>query len=115
MGHGAVQAIAPAGPAALKQILADRIAAAHFAKNSGDHRKWALAWATDTVKQARVVYQGIQFGHWDTDADHQEFVHISFDDAAHYKYKKAEMDVVTTQLAKAAWHLAELLNAIHWQ
>ncbi|MBI3880627.1 MAG: S1/P1 nuclease [Verrucomicrobia bacterium] len=106
-----VDAVVSGGPTALKPVLEQKIAAAHY-KNTGTYRKWAVGWASVSLKAAHGAYQGFTVGHWDADAQHRPFIHITFNDPA--QYKQANTAVATEQLARAAWNLAELLNAIHW-
>ncbi len=81
-------------------------------KDSGDHHAWAKTWAGDSVKQALQAYQPITFGAAEVDT-HNRLRKISITKPA--SYEQDETTIVQTQLAKAGFHLAELLDNINWK
>lgn len=80
-------------------------------KTPGDYHKWAEKWATDSVKQALAAYQGIQFDHpvFNT---HQVLKKLSI--TLPQDYETNETQAAETQICKAGFHLADLLNHIQW-
>ena len=81
-------------------------------KSSGPIREWTARWALDSVKEAHSAYWGIKFGEADlqADGDINSIVIIRPN-----KYGQNQTNRATVQLAKGAFHLAELLNNIQWQ
>jgi len=77
----------------------------------GDYHQWAEAWATDSIKEALLAYQGIQFGTAQFNTHHQ-LQKISITLPANYEQDKTP--TVEKQLAKAACRLADLLDKIQW-
>lgn len=96
-------------PAALAKIMMNAIKPAEW-KSPGDYHQWAEGWATDSLAAARQVYAGIQFGTADVVGHDLKHIKIRLPQG----YDEASLPVVRDQLAKAGFHLAELLNAIHW-
>lgn len=78
--------------------------------SSGDYHFWPEAWATESLIAARTAYQGIAFGRADMEDGRLLRIHIRLP----ADYDEVEIPVAQERLAKAAFHLAELLNAIHW-
>jgi len=81
-------------------------------KTSGDYHAWAEQWATDSVHVARLAYQGIEFGPATLNAKHdleREEIKLPRD------YQQVNEPRAADQLAKAGFHLGELLNSIRWK
>lgn len=96
-------------PAVLAKIMMDDIKPAQW-KTPGDYHQWAEAWATDSIAAAREVYHGIIFGPADVQGNDLKHIKIKLPQG----YEATALPVVKDQLAKAGFHLAELLNSIHW-
>lgn len=80
-------------------------------KSAGDYHHWAEAWATESVAAARTAYSGIVFGAETPDPKGGiKSIKITFPP----HYDEVCVPIATERLAKAGYHLAELLNAIHW-
>ncbi len=91
-------------------VVKKRIKSAAW-KNTGDYHAWAEQWATDSVHVAKLVYQGIVFGPATLNAKHElerDEIKLPGD------YQAANEPRAADQLAKAGFHLAELLNSIRW-
>jgi hypothetical protein len=99
-------------PAALAAVLEKKAAAEGAGwKSPGDYHHWPEAWATESLAAARTAYQGITFGAMTPDAKGGiKSIRIAF--PAHYD--EICVPLAKERLAKAAYHLTELLNAIHW-
>ena len=82
-------------------------------KTPGDHREWADAWATDSLHEAAQIYRGITFNSAKMTASGKSVESIDADLAK--DYEATQKTRVQNQLAKAAFHLAELLNTIEWK
>lgn len=83
-------------------------------KTEGDFHKWAEQWATDSVREAKEVYEPITFGAATMDSKNKNrFISISIMLPA--TYADDESDRARTQIAKAGVHLAQLLNSIDWK
>ena len=78
--------------------------------SAGDHHAWAEAWATESVHAAKQAYAGISFGPAEFNQGQLQRIPITLPPG----YEAAALPVVRERLAKAAFHLAELLNAIDW-
>ncbi|HTE87889.1 MAG TPA: S1/P1 nuclease [Terriglobales bacterium] len=82
-------------------------------KDTGDHHQWAEKWASESAHEAQAAYQGIKFGA----ATFKGVQHPTLD-RIQIKLPKAylaqQSDRATQQLAKAGFHLAELLNNLQW-
>jgi hypothetical protein len=78
----------------------------------GDHRVWAEAWATDAVHEAEFAYCGLIF----KGAKLTERKSLTFTkEELPPEYEKIQKQRALAQLAKAAFHLAALFNAINWK
>jgi hypothetical protein len=99
------------GEANLPNIIRSKIKPSTF-QTAGPIRTWAAKWAIDSVKEAKGAYSGIQFGEADLqhDGDIDSILIIR-----PKKYGEKQEPRATRQLAKGAFHLAELLNRIQWQ
>lgn len=81
-------------------------------RTPGDYHTWAAAWATESVHQAALAYKGIMF----TGAKLSAGKSLSAVAAElPSDYEAGQKPRAQAQLAKAAFHLAELLNAIEWK
>jgi hypothetical protein len=99
-------------PADLAKILQAKIAAEGAGwKSPGDYHRWAEGWATESLEAAQTAYRGIEFGA------------VTPDPAGGFKkiaitlpsdYESVCIPLAEQRLAQAAYHLAEILNAIHW-
>lgn len=81
-------------------------------KSKGPYHKWPERWAKDSVDEARGVYEGVHIvsGAFSKRGD-VKGIEITLDS----DYAAKEADRARAQLAKGAFHLAELLNRIHWE
>ncbi len=82
-------------------------------KTPGDYHAWADAWATDSLHEAAQVYHGITFNTAKMSPSGKSVESIDSDLAT--DYAATQKARVQNQLAKAAFHLAELLNTIEWK
>lgn len=81
-------------------------------KNSGSRYTWPARWAKDAVLESRMAYDGVSLGLASFTAG-GEVNHIAITLAD--TYTADHRDQVIRQLAKAAFHLARLLNRIEWE
>jgi hypothetical protein len=80
-------------------------------KSTGDYHHWAEAWATESLVAARTAYEGIAFGAETPDPKGGiKSIKITFPP----HYDENCIPLAEKRLAQAGYHLAELLNAIHW-
>jgi hypothetical protein len=78
----------------------------------GDYHHWAEKWIEDSSAQAIEVYRGIVFGAATIDPKGTiARIEITLPDG----YVEKQLPRAKTQLAKAAVHLAQLLNSIRFQ
>jgi len=104
-------------PSVLAKKLADAIQPGGWA-SAGDHHSWAESWATESLIAARQAYAGIAFGAAEMAkpdgtnpaAPALRIIHI----ALPANYDASSIPLARERLAKAGFHLAELLNAIDW-
>ena len=90
-----------------------KMAAAHGAawKTGGDHHHWPEAWATESLVAARTAYAGIKFGAATADPKGGiKRINITLP----ANYDEVCTPLAAERLAKAGYHLAEILNAIQW-
>ncbi|HXQ80721.1 MAG TPA: S1/P1 nuclease [Opitutaceae bacterium] len=99
-------------PADLAKALESEVAAEGASwKSVGDYHHWAEGWATESLVAARTAYEGISFGAETPDPKGGiKSIKITF--PPHYDERC--MPLAQKRLAQAGYHLAELLNAIHW-
>jgi len=99
-------------PAELARVLQAKVAAQGASwKSSGDYHRWAEAWATESLAAARIAYEGIVFGAETPDAKGGiKSIKITLPPG----YDETCIPVAEKRLAQAGYHLAEILNAIHW-
>jgi hypothetical protein len=80
-------------------------------KSSGDYHHWAEGWATESLAAARTAYAGITFGAEKPDPKGGiKSIQITLPDG----YDATCIPLARERLAKAGYHLAEILNAIQW-
>ena len=99
------------GDANLPNIVRSKIKPSSF-QTTGPIRTWAAKWAIDSVKESKAAYSGITFGEADLQHD-GDIDSITIIRPA--KYGDKQEPRAARQLAKSAFHLAELLNKIQWQ
>jgi hypothetical protein len=81
-------------------------------RTAGDYHAWAEQWATETVHEALLVYKGIEF----KAAKLSNSKRLETLEAELSKDYEAQQKLRTqTQLAKAGFHLADLLNSLEWK
>ncbi len=81
----------------------------------GDYHSWAEAWATDSVHEAAAVYRGLIFTNAKVSGASERKTLESIEAELPKDYETKQKPRAQAQLAKAAFHLAELLNAIDWK
>jgi S1/P1 nuclease len=80
-------------------------------KSAGDYHHWAEGWATESLAAARTAYAGITFGA-ETPDPKGGIKSIKITLPANYD--EVCVPLAKERLAKAGYHLAEILNAIQW-
>ena len=96
----------------LVKVLQAKIAADGAGwKSTGDYHRWAEGWAEESVVAARTAYQGIEFG---VSTKDPKTGYLKIPVKLDAGYDEACVPVAEQRLAQAAYHLAEILNAIHW-
>lgn len=96
---------------ALAAALKDQIGK-RPARSAGDYHNWAEEWATDSLAAAREAYSGIAFGPAIVgERGRLRRIAITLPPG----YDQSQALVARRQLALAAAHLAELLNALAWK
>ena len=99
-------------PAALAAVLEKKVADESATwRSTGDYHHWAEAWATESLVAARTAYSGITFGALIPDP-RGGIKSIKMTFPPHYD--EVCTPLASERLAKAGYHLAEILNAIHW-
>lgn len=99
-------------PAVLAGVLEGVVGRAGAAwKSPGDYHHWAEGWATDSLVAARTAYSGIKFGAATPDSRGGI---KSLQTTLPGDYDAVCTPVAQERLAKAGYHLAEILNAIQW-
>lgn len=81
-------------------------------KTLGNYHLWARLWATDSVVQSREAYRGLSFRQALFE-DEDRLLEIETTLPSNYGDKNEGR--ATEQLAKAGFHLKELLNNIKWK
>jgi hypothetical protein len=80
-------------------------------KSPGDYHHWAEGWASESLAAARTAYSGITFGAEKPDQKGGiKSIQITFSAG----YDATCTPLAAERLAKAGYHLAEILNAIQW-
>ena len=99
-------------PAELAKVLESKVAAEGSSwKDTGDYHHWPEGWATESLMAARAAYDGITFGAETPDPKGGiKSIKITFPP----HYDENCIPLAEKRLAQAGFHLAELLNAIHW-
>ena len=99
-------------PAAIAAVLGNKLASDGAGwKSSGDYHHWPEQWASESLAAARIAFSGITFGAYTPDS-RGGIKRIEITLPAHYE--DTCVPIAEERLAKAGYHLAELLNAIHW-
>ncbi len=99
-------------PDRIAAVLEARLSGAGSAWTSkGDYHHWAEAWATESLAAARTAFSGVAFGAV-TPEKRGGIRRIEITLPAHYD--EVCVPLAAERLAKAGFHLAELLNAIRW-
>ena len=96
-------------PAVLAKKMMDAIQPDAWA-SPGDHHSWAEGWATESLVAGRQAYAGITFGPAEMEEGKLRLIPIKLPAG----YDAAALPLARERLAKAGFHLAELLNAIDW-
>jgi hypothetical protein len=112
-GHMVTTVDPTAGNKHMLEILTNAIATnAQDWKDKGDYHQWPALWAADSAKGAKTAFVGvtIQSATFKADSTPKEIRILPLNSA----YDDAHRALVTRQLAKAAFSLAELLNRIKW-
>jgi hypothetical protein len=79
---------------------------------SGDYHDWAKKWIEDSATQAIEVYRGMAFGPATMKPDGTiDRIEITLPD----QFWERQMQMAKVQFAKAAYHLAQLLNRIQFK
>jgi hypothetical protein len=95
----------------LALALESRVKASSWT-GAGDYHHWADQWATDSVHETRGVYRGIEFLSAERKRNGKlKVVHIRLPE----NYEETQSGRAADQLAKAGFHLAELLNQIQFK
>jgi hypothetical protein len=81
-------------------------------KTSGRCDAWAAKWAAESVKEARGAYKGIKFK---AAAFNGQGVPTNMVVNLPPGYESNQLARARTQLAKSAFHLAEILNKLDWE
>jgi hypothetical protein len=81
----------------------------------GDYHTWAEAWATDSVHEAAAAYRGLIFTNAKVSGGSERKALEAVEVELPQDYEAKQRPRAQAQLAKAAFHLAELLNAIDWK
>ena len=81
--------------------------------SAGDYHVWPELWATDSVHEAEFAYRGLAFKGAKLSDNKKALVAIEAEPSA--DYEKIQKQRALVQLAKAGFHLAELLNALDWK
>jgi hypothetical protein len=95
----------------LAQILASESTVQKWL-TAGDYHAWPEKWTSDSAVEAVALYEGIYFGQTTLGAGGTiERIEVTLPD----DYDKIHTSRARTQLAKAAVHLAQLLNCIKFK
>jgi hypothetical protein len=80
-------------------------------RSPGDYHHWAEGWATESLAAARTAYSGIVFG---AETPDKRGGIKSIKITLPGNYDEVCTPIAAERLAKAGYHLAEILNAIQW-
>jgi hypothetical protein len=80
-------------------------------KSPGDYHHWAEGWAGESLAAARTAYAGIVFG---AETPDKKWGIKSIKITLPGNYDEVCTPLAAERLAKAGYHLAEILNAIQW-
>ena len=106
-----VEAIDPSPNKAQLEAILRSMRRARSWETSGPRDSWASKWAADAVQEARGAYESIEFLTAQFDQS-GALTNINVRLPANYQVDQAGR--AKTQLAKSAFHLAELLNGLDW-
>ena len=99
-------------PADIAALLSKKLATDSAGwKSVGDYHHWPEGWASESLAAARTAFSGITFGAYTPDPK-GGIKRIAITLPAHYD--DTCVPLAEERLAKAGYHLAELLNAIRW-
>lgn len=99
------------GNARLATMLEDALQPKRW-KTSGPRDRWAAKWAADAVKQARGVYQNLEF---QAARFNGQGVLTNLTIRLPPDYASNQTARAKVQLSKSAFHLAEILNKLAWE
>jgi hypothetical protein len=99
---------------ALVGTLAPKVSATGYL-TKGNYHDWAATWASDSMAVAIEAYQGISFGSFTAATDAQNRTHHKIAITLPANYKNREEAAERQQIVKAASHLLQLFNAMHWR
>ncbi len=91
--------------------VGSQVASVDTFNTPGDYHSWAAAWATDSVKESKGVYDGLTFNSVTFDAN-GKIQSIQVDNLSGSSYDQNQAQRAEAQLEKAGAHLALLLNSI---
>jgi hypothetical protein len=101
----------------LEKMILERIPKLRMKSNPGDYHQWVTHWASDSLVAAKKVYNGVGFGEYRTFKNKSGkttwYVNVRLDPQP-LSYEDAHLELAKDQLAKGAFRLSELLQAIHW-
>jgi hypothetical protein len=106
-----VEAIGPSPQNVSLETLLREAAQPGNWKTAGRQDEWAAKWAADAVQEARGAYRNVEFLNAQFDQT-GALTNINVKLPANYQVDQAAR--VKAQLAKSAFHLAELLNGLDW-
>jgi hypothetical protein len=97
----------------IAQVLISKIGHSGSAwASKGNYKTWPGQWATDSVHQANEAYDSrIKYGKVSFENNKPDTIAITLPK----DYQATHQTRATDQLAKAAYHLATLLNQINWK
>jgi len=99
-------------PAELAKVLQAKVAELGSSWNTpGDYHHWPEIWATESLAAARTAFSGLVFGAETADPKGGiKSIKITFPE----HYDETCIPIAETRLAQAGYHLAQILNSIHW-
>jgi hypothetical protein len=100
----------PRDNGSLETLLRDAVQTGSW-RTAGPPDSWAAKWAADAVQAARNAYENIEYLSAQFD---QTGAVTNINVRLPANYKTDQVARVKAQLAKSAFHLAELLNRLDW-
>jgi hypothetical protein len=100
-----------AGNARLSTILKDALQPRRW-KTAGVCDGWAAKWAAESVREAREAYKDVKF---QTASFNGQGVLTNIVVSLPPGYENKQLARSRSQLAKSAFHLAEILNRLDWE